>query len=717
MAGSVAGDARWSPRQAVACSGVPRPVGSGSVAGATSDSGDGGAPARLAFRPDVQGLRAIAVVLVVAFHSGLPPRGGFLGVDVFFVISGFVIGRLLLSEQARTGRIALGRFYARRVRRLLPALVIVIGFVAIVSIVAVGPLGSVRETTKNTGIGAALYLANFAILHYQQVGYFDPGAANNPFLHTWTLGVEEQFYLFFPLLLIVLGLVARPFGRRRGVLVVGVSLAALASLGLAAVLTATFGADLVESHGRFAFYASPTRAWEFLVGVLVALAEPRLVRVGRRVAGVGAALGLVAIFAGAWVAVGSDATIGVATLAPVLGAALVILSGTPGTVLSERVLSARPMVWIGDRSYGWYLWHWPFMVFARLSFPTMSPWVLLGVGILALVPTELSYRYVEQPIRHSDAWLGWRAVATGVVGSGVAILVLLGVNTWAPVPKAAAAKLRADLTSTVGPAQQCYRTGEVGDANPRSACIWRVPDAKGKIVVIGDSHAWAINSGMVTAARQAGYDENMIYRAGCPFADVIRVATASVQRECRDFVEAKTEAIIRTDPALVVLVSNQDSYVHLDSYTLRDPVDGRTGRDEKSRAQIWQAGLTRTLQTFADNDIPAVVVSTVPQLAPFDLTLCPAWRLWVDPSGCVHTIARSTVDRDQHAGRVATANAVRAVPGSRLVSFEDDLCTPEVCSTRRDGRFTYRDQTHISPTGAELLVPRIEREVIPFARG
>lgn len=673
---------------------------------------------RHSFRRDVQGLRAIAVALVIVFHSGLAPRGGFLGVDVFFVISGFVIGRLLLSEQSRTGRISLGRFYARRIRRLVPALATMLVFVAVASIVALGPVGPLREITRNTGIGAALYVANFAILRYQDVGYFDLGAANNPLLHTWTLGVEEQFYLVFPVFVLVLVVLGR--SRPRRMVWIGFAVAAALSFALGAMLTGSVPVpvDLINPHGRFAFYASPTRAWEFLVGALVACVEPRVRRRAGPIPEAAVVVGIGAILGAAWFVTGTDATPGPTTLVPVLGTASVILGGAAGATVSQRLLGARPMVWIGDRSYGWYLWHWPFMVFARISFPLTSNWVILAVGVVALVPTMLSYRFIEQPIRHNASWLGWRVVPAGAAWGGLAALTLIAVVAWAPVPKAQAAELEAVTIPTVRSPDSCALFGSSDDPNAKYACTWRVPDARGQILVIGDSLAWAISDAMVTGSLRAGFDESLAFRPGCPFADVERlVADALTERNCRNFVDLSMALILKSRPNLVVLVSNQDAYVGEHGSVLRDPVTGRTGRTEASRAEIWTDGLTRTLRRLADRDIPTVVVATVPQLNPFDLQLCPAWRLWVDPLGCRRTISRSTIDEDQRAGRKATAAAVAAVSvSSRIVDFEDDLCSPTACSSYFRDRWTYRDQTHISTAGARLLIGRVVHEVIPFAR-
>ncbi|MBS1849296.1 MAG: acyltransferase [Actinobacteria bacterium] len=672
------------------------------------------------FRPDVQGLRAIAVVLVIVFHSGVGLSGGFLGVDVFFVISGFVIGRMLLAERESTGRIAFGRFYARRIRRLVPPLVVMLVFVAAVSIVAISPIDTMRTITRNTGISAALYLANFGIMKFQSVGYFDLGATDNPLLHTWTLGVEEQFYLFFPLFLVLLAWIA---GRiridRRRVVLGGVVIAAVVSFLVGASMTSSFGYDIgpFGAHGRFAFYSSPTRAWEFLAGVIVASWEAAALGLPRRVARVGVVIGLVAIIGAAFVVHGSAATPGFSTLLPVGGAALVILCAAAESGPIAGLLSSRPMVWIGDRSYGWYLWHWPLIVFVRMSFPAVPAWVLLAVGIVALVPTELSYRFVENPIRHDPAWLGRRAVATALAGSLLASVAFVGLVAFPEVSEANVAPARAALQQGVPAPQLCYPTGAHDDPNAKASCVWKVPHPKGTIVLIGDSHAWAIAPVMISEANRAGYDINMLFRPGCPFADVVRVDSDPRDRKmCAEFVKGNTTWIELTRPSLVILVSNEDTYVSANNYRLRDPVTGETAADPASRAAVWRDGLTRTLHGIVATGVPTVVVSTVPQIPPFELRLCPAWRLWTDPPGCARTLPRTTVDQNQALGRRATREAVDAVPGSTLVDFEDELCGATTCSTWYHRRWTYRDDTHVSHFGSELLYRQVRADVIPRAR-
>jgi peptidoglycan/LPS O-acetylase OafA/YrhL len=233
-------------------------------------------------RRDIQGLRALAVLLVVAYHAGAPLPGGFTGVDVFFAISGFVIARALIRELASTGGLRLGRFYARRVRRLLPALAVMLIAVALLGTLA-SPVAGQRMGGL-TGIRASLFAANVYLYHLG-TGYFDVSASLDPLLHTWTLAVEEQFYLVFPALL----LLGWRLGRRlAAVLLVGAVSAG--SFYLALEYSQAFGIGGVAHPQRFAFYASPTRAWEFGAGSLLALGSPLLSRAPLLVAdGLGAA--------------------------------------------------------------------------------------------------------------------------------------------------------------------------------------------------------------------------------------------------------------------------------------------------------------------------------------------------------------------------------------------------------------------------------------------
>lgn len=624
--------------------------------------GYGGASAgRPHFRADVQGLRTVAVALVVIYHSGVGLPGGFLGVDVFFVISGFVIGRLLLAEQVSAGRIALGRFYARRIRRLVPALAAVIVFVALVSVVATSPFGELRRMIGAVGVGAVFYGANVALLMVGQDGYFDLDATTNPLLHTWTLAVEEQFYLVLPLLLIALGTIGRRRGRPGRVVVVGVALVAVASFLAGAVLSgsARLGSDDALVFSRLAFYSAPTRMWEFLAGVLLALLGSRIGRIGGWAAVGCGAVGLAGIVGAAVLLSETTPTPGWTTMVPVVGAVCVIVAGGARANPISRGLSNRWMVWIGDRSYGWYLWHWPFMVFARFSFPTMSTWAVLAVGVAALVPTELSYRWLEQPIRRGTGWSGRRIVGLAAVCSGLAVASLVALWTVPGIGSAGTGQVERSLEPAFDLERTCLTVGRDDETGLEAHCTWPVPEARGKVVFVGDSHAGALAEVMAATATRAGYELSVAYRPGCVFADVERVYTDRRRTAaCRDFLDTTLDRIELARPDLVVMASRQDFYLRSDRFPLRDPVTGATGRTEPTRAAIFQRGLQRTLQRLSDRNIPTVVIATVPELAPFDLDLCPAWRLWVRPESCARTLPRTVVDERRQVPLTATRAAI-----------------------------------------------------------
>ncbi|MBU6280558.1 MAG: acyltransferase, partial [Actinomycetales bacterium] len=313
-------------------------------------------------RADIQGLRAIAVLLVVAFHAGLPVPGGFVGVDVFFVISGFVITGLLLREFAGSGRLNFRRFYSRRFRRLIPALALVVTVTALLAIPLQSPFGA-QQVTAKTGIGSMLLLAN-AVIYQVSGAYFDGPAELNALLNTWSLSVEEQFYLLFPAVLAVGWWLSRRWFSRVGHRELGaITLVALlsgASFALSVWFTfADHPIGFIERPAQFAFYASLTRAWEFGAGALLAFAAQRWQpsqRAGLILGSAGAVLLILSVF----LIDGAVPFPGWAALPPVAATLLLIAAGP--TSATGRALSVGVMVWIGALSYSWYLWHWPLIV-------------------------------------------------------------------------------------------------------------------------------------------------------------------------------------------------------------------------------------------------------------------------------------------------------------------------------------------------------------------
>jgi peptidoglycan/LPS O-acetylase OafA/YrhL len=374
------------------------------------------------FRPDIEGMRAIAVGLVLLFHCyGKPFTGGFVGVDVFFVISGFLITGLLLHEQVKDGRISIGRFYARRVRRILPAstLTVLLTIAAGYHLLGFISGNELAEDAKWT----AVFGAN---IHFAQVGtdYLGSQLPPSPLQHMWSLGVEEQFYLVWPSLFLMLVVIAR---RSKRCNVFGVL-----ATSLLVVIGASFGWSVIEtsSNATWAYFSPLTRAWELALGALIAVIGPAASRLPARVHQVAALSGLAGIMVSALTFTTSTPYPGWPVAIPVVSTALLIGAGcgNPRTVIG-RALSVRPMQWIGARSYSLYLWHWPILMIAeQYAGHHLSPWQNSGLLLAAVAASATSFRWVENPVRNSRE-LKSRTGLTLALGV-VLILSTIAVAQW-----------------------------------------------------------------------------------------------------------------------------------------------------------------------------------------------------------------------------------------------------------------------------------------------
>jgi peptidoglycan/LPS O-acetylase OafA/YrhL len=439
------------------------------------------------YRPDIDGLRAVAILPVLLFHLNFPfVEGGFVGVDIFFVISGYLITRILCDD-LEGGSYSIARFYERRARRILPALFVVLaasGFIVLVphDLVALG----------QSVVATLLFVSN--ILFLNQVGYFADPAETKPLLHTWSLAVEEQFYIVFPLLLAGL----RRFGRRITVWV------------CFAVCLVSFGAGvwLVQKNQAAAFYLAPTRVWELLIGSLLALGMfpvPGSDRVRQLLGCLG--LGLIAFS----ILTYSESTPfpGIAALPPSIGAGLIIYSGQNGATWVSRLLSLRPLVFVGLISYSLYLWHWPIQAFYRYEVSDQfRPVEKIGLLVLCFVCAIPSWRYVEQPFRRSKGWSRSRHVLTTAVVAAsllfaVAGALVIGKGAAWRYPAKASAVLAGmgDYDVTAGYREgSCFLTSKSDDLDlfRKDLCLGR-DAARKDYLLIGDSHAAALWTGLSSA--------------------------------------------------------------------------------------------------------------------------------------------------------------------------------------------------------------------------
>ncbi|MFW5471878.1 acyltransferase family protein [Knoellia sp. CPCC 206450] len=651
-------------------------------------------------RPDIQGLRAVAVLLVVAFHAGLPLPGGFVGVDVFFVISGFVITGMLLREWRAHGRIRFARFYLRRVRRLTPALALMVSVTLLLSTLLLSPLGP-QQATAQTAAGAMFVVAN-AVIARTTGGYFDGPAEQNALLHTWSLSVEEQFYLGFPLLLALSLLATRRRGARRlpALVVVVVSTCSL----LVAVVVSR-GWRLEVGELLVGFYGPLTRVWEFGAGALLALSPGLLAlrtRGRARVAGVvGAVLLLASVvlisertpFPGPW------------TLLPVVATMLLLRAGgVPGTATS-RALRAAPMVRVGDWSYSVYLWHWPFIVFATALWPLWAAAAPVA-AVLSFGAAVVSFRLVEDPVRRwqppNRAGVVWLVAAC--LGPPVLLAGVLGVAVsqgfWSST-------VRAHQAAVLEPHVGCYGYVPMTDASS-ARCTVHVADGV-PVYLVGDSHAQHLTEAVRGAGRSSGRPVTVSTATNCPVLDI---AVSKVggppghDTGCRRFVQGTLRFLDGAPPGLVVLAASDRYWT--DPGFAAGPVGGTVSTDPEVKLRVATTGLASTVRTLQGSGHSVILVADVPRWdgadswTPVDCTVV---SLVLAVGSCEREMPLSHVEARQ--GEFAEVlREVGRTTGAEVLDVTATLCPDGWCSNRMDGVTAYRDTNHLTVARSEALAPQ-----------
>ncbi|MGW6940750.1 SGNH hydrolase domain-containing protein [Streptomyces xanthophaeus] len=689
---------------------TPRP-GSGRESGPS--------PHRSAFRPDIEGLRAVAVLAVLAFHAGIPGlAGGFVGVDVFFVVSGYLITGLLVREAITTGRIRIGDFFSRRARRLLPSAAVVLAAVAVAGAWLTVPLR--RADLEYDVVAAALSAANWRFVS-QQTDYLAAGHDQSPLLHFWSLAVEEQFYLLWaPLLaLIVLG-AARAVRRGRAVRSAVALVAAALTLGSFALAL-----RWTEHSASLAYLGTPSRVWQFGVGALLALLPWHLVRGPRPLRLLCGWAGLAAI---GWCVVAYDASTpypGHAALVPTLATAAVILAAIPGrgertatgTHGVGRLLAGRAPRAVGRLSYNLYLWHWPVLVLAEARFGTQGWPVRTALTAAAALPAFATMRWVEQPLRRSRtvSELPRRGLSVGISAIVLPVVLALVVGTTtlnllgpaAPVqlnglpPGAASGPHLLTRTSAAplddgpvvpGPVQARKDfppdgACQVAPAVTRSPdCLFGAVDSPDRIVLLGDSHAGQWFSPMLALASQRGWALQEFVKQGCPLP---RLAVDNPQlgrayREC-DTWRADTLERLRQGPRPRLIVISS-----LNRYTT-DP-------------QLLAEGWEKTLAPLRETGVPIVYIEDTP-VPGTDVPACVSGSP-EEPAACAFRRAAAH-QPDPLAQRIASG----ALPGVRSISVNPVLCPGDgpTCPVVLDRILLYRDDAHLTNVAAVVLTPRLER--------
>ena len=684
------------------------------------------------FRPDIEGLRAVAVIAVVLFHAGVPGvGGGFIGVDVFFVVSGFLITGLLWREAASSGTVRLARFYAARARRLLPAAVAVLVATCVAAAVLLPPLQA--RSVIGDGIASALYVGNYRFA-IQGTDYLAADTPPSPMQHYWSLGVEEQFYLLWPALIIGTAWLLARVARRTGATAPKSAAPYVLVLGLAAAASFTISLAWTDSWPSWAFFSLPTRAWELAVGGLVALTAGAW----GRLPGPSAALvgwGGLALIVVTCTQIGEGTPYpGTTSLLPVLGTALVIGAGcaTPDLGVGH-FLSKLAMRSIGRLSYSWYLWHWPVLLLAPVLFgESLGLGARLAMVVVSFGLAILTLHLIENPARFAPSLksstqrslaVGGVLTAMGVgaclvllmvrpvpVGQGTAAAPVVPVvpagpsapSTQAPPPMSVHDQVVATVAKSAEPAPVPANLTPALNAIAKpevfvNGCVlsWRdvtQPEcisgdvgAPTTVALVGDSHAAMWQPALEPLARERHWRLETMSKVLCPVMD-LPINSPYLGREFTECEQWRRDVMARLEkerPRLVVLDMSR-----------------RYGADFgfTSYDQAWQDGLTRLVQRLRGTGASVLVLGPV-----------------ADPHSTVPTCVSAHMDNAaacaparseglNDAG-IAAESAATARGGGQYAELSELFCTADRCPVIVGNTLVYRDDNHVTTEYARVLAP------------
>lgn len=635
---------------------------------------------RSGFRPDVQGLRAIAVLLVVLYHSGVETlSGGFIGVDAFFVISGFLITTHLLESLERHGRISFPAFYARRARRILPAALLVALLTTVAAWIWMPPLA--LEEVVRGAIATAFYVPNF-LFAVQGTDYL-AGTSPSVFQHYWSLGIEEQFYLFWPAILALGFVLCR---RREGRLFVLAAVLTLASF-LASVL-------LMDVSTPWTFFGLHTRAWELGAGALV----------------------------GALVYDDATPFPGAAAALPVLATAAMIVGGAAsGGLHATRLLGLAPFQFVGAISYSLYLVHWPLQIIPQSAVGEDSPLSLavrLGLGAVAVPLAWLLYRFVERPIISWQALRGRSALWTGAAALAASLALVATAGTMHGAASGAAlstdetvsettalrtepegtgfvpANLEPSLRDAAEDNPPIYDNGchrEESGTDPSGCRIGENPDAP-LVFLVGDSHAASWYPALARLAEEGTIRLDTNTKSSCPSVDVPVLKDGVEYTECAQWRSGVVQRIQDEEPALVLLANHG--------------VGEWQTVDSDDPATAWRRGLESTIGEVDDSARVAVLA---------DIPLQGA-----DPPECLsynleHASECDAAVEDAFSPEVIeTEEAAAEAAGAEYIDLTPYFCNERTCPTIVDNLLVYRDEQHLTATFSSRLAEPLDKEIRPL---
>lgn len=639
----------------------------------------------LEYRPEIDGLRAVAVIPVILFHAGFSAfSGGYVGVDVFFVISGFLITSILVRDLEK-GRFSIAHFYERRARRILPALVVVMA--ACIPFAWLWMLPSELVSFGKSVAATSLFGSN--ILFWTEANYFAPDTDLKPLLHTWSLAVEEQYYLLFPIYLFFAWKLGRNFIFWSLIAFVGASFA-MAQWGVVVMPTA-------------AFFLAPTRVWEILLGAVCAVVAIRADLRSQWLSFAGLAMVLYAIFGFE----PDTPTPSLWTAVPVVGTALILLSAKSGTAVAS-ILQWRPFVFVGLVSYSAYLWHQPILAFARIRLAGHLPeWLVLALIALTLLLAWLSWRYIEAPFREK-LWKRRGIFAASIVlilvftGIGLALATSGGAD-WRTAPSGKRYADMAMVTETLAPNYGLDRACDSNSPPPIRACSTSgTPEA----VLWGDSYAMHLAPALNSSPTKLSFVQATLSQCG-PIPGLAVQGTLTPWKTCMGFNKAVLGWILAQDTVKTVIISSP--FVQSEIKLYRE--DGSTIDDTPARRAAIVSAIHNLDQTLAKLGKRLVVVSPPAQNGA-DLGICHvrAATLGYRSGNCDFKLEAFLKFR------APTITLLKEIEKQVPVVWLPDLtCHFGICSTDFAGIPLYRDDGHFSRDGSNLFGEKFDLAQVVLA--
>ena len=666
------------------------------------------------FRGDVAGLRAVAVGLVLLYHAGLPfLPGGFVGVDAFFVISGFLITGQLIAEIDRTARISLPAFYARRAKRILPAATVVL-FVTAASVRLLVPRTRWEEIGGDI-VSAATYVVNWRLAD-RAVDYLAEDSPPSPVQHYWSLAVEEQFYLVWPLLILAAIFVARVIHRKnvRPILWIGILIVAVPSFAWSVIETA--------SSPERAFFVSTTRIWELSIGAGIALITTSVARIPRALAAIAGWLGLAAILASALLVTSRTPWPGYTAALPTLGAAAVIAAGTAaGPRGPVAILGTRPFRWIGDLSYSLYLWHWPMIVLATAHWDGLSVARGTAVVVASVIPAWITFRLVENPLRYSRAVSRSPRLALSLGGNFTMVSILAGIAllvtsasavsiTESPDQRAPGADVLVaspgDRLADAVPDQfefitpdPLQATKDLPDTTADECfqqmvsaelvwCTYGNPRGVTKVALVGDSKMDQWLPAFQLLATQNDWKLVVAFKGACPFMSATALKGDDPNVPYPDCTQWNATLLDR-------LVVERPDYVVTSHVSSR-----ATDSDGGASIDAMISGMRDSWSTLESVGTKVILIANNPYPG-LNVMEC------VDKNR--DRLSACAYSRDRHLADPAFLTQRQAVAGTnvKMIDLFDAICPMKQCPPVIGNVLVYRRGSHITATYVETLTPQL----------